>query len=325
MAAQPPVHVVSVAITPKIVGDQALIHALFQLRTEDPAIRVTSADPATGRAIVAGVGELHLEIILDRLRREFGIEAAVDRPRVFLKAALRETAVGECKHLTTLSGIREYAHVKVRLTPRPDGTGYLFENRLTGGAIPTQFFPAVIQGIDAARGLGVYPIEDVMVELVDGSHHELDSSESAFRSAASQAFIYGAIKAKPAVVEPIMRVEIAVPEEFVQAVMADLARRRGQVQSSERMKDRQIVVARIAVAHLFGFASGLNHDSRGQATYSMRFDGYQERDSFSDEGDRDSLVAAPRKPIVPGGASSIALPEPDADDYPDEDWLQPRS
>jgi elongation factor G len=329
MLAGPHVHVVSIALTPKIVGDDALVRALFQLKADDPAIRIVSADSATGRVVVAGVSELHLEIVVDRLRREFGIEGSVDRPLVFLKGALRDAAVGEYKHRTTGPGRREYAHVKIRLSPRPDGTGYVFENRLLGDVIPARFLSAIVQGIEAARLMGVsgghsIEIEDVKVELFDGSYHDVDSSESAFRSAAMQAFIYGVVRAKPVVVEPVMRIVVSVPEEFLHDVMSDLVSRSGQVQSSERVNDRRIIVARVAVAHLFGFTSELNNRSHGRATYSMSFDSYQERDSFSDEGDRDSLVGAPRKPIVPGRLDAIALPEPNENDDLEDDWLRPR-
>jgi len=319
MVATPLTHVVSIAITPKILGDDTLERALFQVKGDDPAIRIVSMDRVTGRVVIAGVSELHLEIVIDRLRREFGIEAAIDRPMVFLKGVLRDAAVGEYQHRTTSLERREYAYVKVRVSPRPEGAGFRFENCLSGDAVPARFLSAIVHGIETARLMGTsgghsIEIEDVNVELLDGSHHEVDSSEPAFRSAGMQAFIYAFLRAKPTVLEPVMRVEISVPEEFLHDVMSGLAVRRSQIQSSEGTTGGRIVIARVAVAHLFGWASELNHRSKGRATYSMRFDSYQERDSSSGEGDRDSLVGAPIKPIVPNRESAIALPEPNEDD-----------
>jgi len=316
----PIVQVLSIVITPKIVGDRALARALGSLAGEDPAIRF-QADSATGRCILAGISELHLEILIDRLKREFNIEAAVDRPTVILKEALSVEAIGECKYHKVLRGDQQYAHVKVRLSPRPDGSGYLFDNQILGDSIPSRFVPAVEQGIDSARLCGVcagHPVDDVKVELLDGSYHDVDSTDLAFRIAARQAFVEGAIRAKPTVVEPVMRLEIDVPNEFLVDVSTDLERRRGHIQSCDRRGEWRAVVARVPFARLLGFTTALNHHSRGRATYSMHFDSYQQRDSFSDEGDRDSLVGAPRKPIIPNRASAIALPEPDEDDDLDE-------
>ena len=320
------VQVVSIVITPTVDGDQGLTRALASLAAEDPAIRFRS-DSATGRCMLAGVGELHLEIVVDRLKREFNIEAAVGRPAVFLKSALSNEAIGECKHLRVRRGRQEYAHVKMRLVPRADGTGYLFENQVLGDSIPPQFIPAIEQGIDDARNVGLsggHPVDDVKVELIDGSYHEVDSTESAFRISASQAFSDGAMRANLTVVEPVMRVVIAVPEEFVADVITDLDRRRAQTQVTDHRGEWRTVVACAPFGRLLWFAAELSHRTRGRATSSMHFVRYQQRDSFSDEGDRDSLVGAPRKPIVPIRESAIALPEPDEGDDGDERWLQPR-
>ncbi len=273
--------------------------------------------------MLAGVGELHLEIIVDRLRREFNIEAALDRTTVFLKSALSTEAIGECKHHGVRHGRQEYAHIKMRLVPRPDGAGYVFDDRILGGSIPSRFIPAIEQGIDDARNCG-HPIDDVNVELIDGSYHEVDSTESAFRIAAQQAFSEGAMRAKPTIVEPVMRVVMAVPEEFLAEVMTDLDHRRAQTQLSDSPGEWRTVVALAPFGRLLGFATALNHRSRGRATCSMHFVRYQQRDSFSDEGDRDSFVGAPRKPTIPIRDSAIALPEPDEEDDCDT-GLQPRS
>jgi elongation factor G len=229
-----PVQVISIVLTPKIVGDRALTRALESLAAEDPTIRFRS-DSASGRCMLAGVGELHLEIIIDRLKREFHIEAALDRPTVFFKSALSSEAIGECKHMDACGGRQQYAHVKMRLVPRPDGAGYLFDNQTLGNAIPSRFLPAIEQGIDDARAIGVnggHPVDDVKVELFDGSYHELDSTESAFRIAARHGFLEGVARARPTVVEPVMRIVIALPEEFVAEVMTDLNGRRAQIKLS---------------------------------------------------------------------------------------------
>jgi len=323
----PVVQVISIVLTPTIVGDQALIHALDSLAVEDPAIRFRS-DSATGRCMLAGVSELHLEIVVDRLKREFNIEAAVGRPAVFLKSVLSTEAIGECKHLRVRRGRQDYAHVKMRLVPRPDGTGYLFESQILGNSIPPRFIPAIEQGIDDARNVGLsggHPIDDVKVVLIDGSYHDVDSTEAAFSTAASQAFSDGAMRAKPTVVEPVMRAVIAVPEEFLAEVMTDLDRRRAEIQLSDHRGEWRSVVACAPFGRLLGFAAELNHRTRGRATCAVHFVRYQQRDSFSDDGDRDSLVGAPRKPIVPSRESAIGLPEPDEEDDGDESWLQPRS
>ena len=321
------VQVISIDLTPKIVGDQPLTRAVELLAAEDPAIRFRS-DPATGRCMIAGVSERHLEIIIDRLRREFSIEAAVDRPEVFFKSALSTEAIGEGKHQGTRRGRQQYAHVKMRLVPRPNAAGYQFDNQILGDSIPARFIPAIEQGIDDARTFGLCdgrPLDDVKVELLDGSYHDVDSTDEAFRVAARQAFSDGAMRAKPTVVEPLMRVVIAVPQEFLADVMADLERRRAQVQFSDRGDEWRTVVALAPFGRLLGYTSELNYRSRGRATCSMHFVRYQQRDSFSDEGDRDSLVGAPLKPVLPSRESAIALPEPNKDDDPDEGWLHLQS
>lgn len=321
------VQVVSIVITPNVLGDQALARALALLAAEDPAIRFRS-DSATGRCMVAGISDRHLEIIIDRLRRDFHIEAALDRPMVLFKGALSTDAIGEYKHHELRHGRHEYAHVKLRLTPQPDGAGYSFDDQTLGRTIPSRFIPAIERGIDDARTVGVCwgnPVDDVKVELFDGSYHDLDSSESAFRTAARQAFLEGATRAKPKVVEPVMRLVIAAPDEFLAVVITDLERRNGQIELSGPRGEWRTVVARVPFARLFGYAHELNQLSRGRATYSLHFARYQERDTFTDEGDRDSLVGAPKKPIIPQRESAISLPEPDEDEDSDENWLQPRS
>ena len=279
-----------------------------------------------GRVVVAGISELHQEIISDRLRREFSIVADVDRQVVLLKGSLREMAIGDWKHTKAECGRHEYAHVRLRLTPRDDGAGYVCENGLVGNVLPDRFIAATEQGIDNRRMhgmLGGHPIDDVKVELIDGSYHGTDSSESAFRIAAGQAFVEGVMKAKPIVVEPVVRVEVSVLEEFLRHVTADLAERRGQIQFREERGEWRTVVALVPVAQMFGYAAHLRELSHGRATYTMRFVRYQPRPEGPNpgDGDRASMVGAPRKPVVPGRLDAVALPEPNEDDNSNDDWL----
>ena len=322
-----PVQIITISITPKIFGDQAMIRALDRLVTEDPAIRVASADSKTGRVTIAGVGEVHLEAIVDRLRREFGVEGAISRPAAFLKNAISETAVGEIKSAKAVRGKRQYAHVKLELSPRDHGEGYSFENRLLAGTLPERFVSAIEHGIETARTIG-HPFDDVRVELLDASFHDVDSSEVAFRIAAGDAFHHAVSRAKPAVVEPVMRVEAAVAQTHADKVLQILHERKARIVEQYDRDTMRTIVARVRVERMFGLGGDLVHTIEHAGTYSIRFERYEPiRDDLDlDDGkDRDSLVGAPRKPLTPGRGSAIALPEPEQeDDGDDDEWRLPR-
>ncbi len=324
-----PVQIIALTITPRIVGDQTLIRALDHLAIEDPGIRIVRFDAETGRVTLAGVGEIHLDVIIDRLRTEFGVEAEISPSVAFLKTALSESAVGESKYLKTVRGKRQYAHVKIQLTPRYDGAGYSFENHLLEGVLPTRFLSAIEQGIETARKIGMgtgHPLDDVEVQLLDGSYHDVDSSDEGFRIAASQAFFDGALKARPTVVEPLMRVEATFSLEYAAALMENFFRRGARVVMQRDDGDRRTVVALAQALQTIGLASDISAITHDSGIHSVRFDHYEpisdERD-FGDK-DRDSLVGAPRKPLTPERTSSIALPEPDDEDGDDDDWPQSR-
>ena len=327
----PPVQIIALTITPRIVGDQTPIRALDRLAIEDPGIRIVRFDVETGRVTLAGVGEIHLEIIIDRLRTEFGVEGAISRPVAFLKTALSESAVGESKYVKTVRGKGQYAHLKVQLTPRHGGAGYSFENRLLEGVLPTRFLPAIEQGIETARKIGMgtgHPLDDVEVQLLDGSYHDVDSSDSAFRIAASQALFVGAIKGRPMVVEPVMRVDVALQTSLESDVLQNLRGRGARILLDRECGEIRTIAALIRVRQIFGLAADLARSTAGIGTYSMHFERYESVPIVPDElnlddEDRDSLVGAPRKPATPNRSSAIALPEPDEDEDGDDDewWL----
>ncbi len=245
---------------------------------EDPTFRVKT-DEQTGQVVIGGMGELHLEIIVDRLKREFSVEASVGKPQVAYKETLTRPADGEMKYAKQTGGRGQYAHVKIRLFPAEPGTGYVFENEISGGAIPREFIKPVDEGIREALTRGVlagYPIDDVKIELYDGGFHEVDSSEMAFKIAGSMAFQDAAKKAKPVLLEPVMRVEVVVPKEYIGDVMGDLASRRGRIQSQDERGGTQIVNARVPLSEMFGYATDLRSRTQGRATYSMHFDRYEQ-------------------------------------------------
>ncbi len=273
-----PEPVISLAIEPKTKADQEKLGAGMQkLMAEDPTFRVKT-DQATGEVVIAGMGELHLEIIVDRLKREFNVEASVGRPQVAYKETLTRPADGEMKYAKQTGGRGQYGHVKIHVYPGDPGTGYVFENEITGGSIPKEYIKPVEEGIREALTRGVlagYPVDDVRVELYDGSYHEVDSSEMAFKIAGSMAFQEAAKKAKPVLLEPIMRVEVVVPKEHMGDVMGNLSSRRGQIQSQEDRGGTQIVNARVPLSEMFGYATDLRSRTQGRATYSMHFDRYE--------------------------------------------------
>jgi elongation factor G len=273
-----PEPVISLSIEPKTKADQEKLGAgLQKLMAEDPTFRVKT-DQQTGEVVISGMGELHLEIIVDRLKREFNVEASVGRPQVAYKETLTRPADGEMKYAKQTGGRGQFGHVKIHLYPGEPGTGYQFENKITGGAIPKEYIKPVDEGIKEALTRGVlagYPVDDVRIELYDGGFHEVDSSEMAFKIAGSMAFQDAAKKAKPVLLEPMMRVEVVVPKEHMGDVMGNLSQRRGHIQSQEDRGGTQIINARVPLSEMFGYATDLRSRTQGRATYSMHFDRYE--------------------------------------------------
>jgi elongation factor G len=274
-----PEPVISLAIEPKTKADQEKLGVgLQKLMQEDPTFRVKT-DEQTGQVVIAGMGELHLEIIVDRLFREFNVAASVGKPQVAYKETLTRPAEGEMRYAKQTGGRGQFAEVKIRLFPGEPGTGYVFENEISGGSIPREYIKPVDEGIKEALTRGVlagYPIDDVRIELYDGKHHEVDSSEMAFKIAGSMAFQDAAKKARPVLLEPVMRVEVVVPKEYIGDVMGDLASRRGRIQSQDERGGTQIVNARVPLSEMFGYATDLRSRTQGRATYSMHFDRYEQ-------------------------------------------------
>ncbi len=273
-----PEPVISLAIEPKTKADQEKLgQGLSKLMAEDPTFRVNT-DQQTGQTIIRGMGELHLEIIVDRLKREFNVEASVGKPQVAYKETLTRAADGEGRYVRQTGGRGQYGHAKIHLHPAEPGTGYVFENNIVGGAIPKEFIKPIDEGIKEALTRGVlagYPVDDVRIELYDGSYHDVDSSEMAFKIAGSMAFQDAAKRAKPVLLEPMMRVEVVVPKDYMGDVMGDLASRRGQIQSQEDRGGTQIISARVPLSEMFGYATDLRSRTQGRATYSMHFDRYE--------------------------------------------------
>jgi elongation factor G len=281
-----PKPVISLAIEPKTKTDQEKLGVgLQKLMAEDPTFRVNT-DIQTGQVIIHGMGELHLEIIVDRLKREFAVEATVGKPQVAYKETLTRAADGEMKYAKQTGGRGQYGHVKIHLFPGEPGTGYIFENETTGGSIPKEFIKPIDEGIKEALTRGIlagYPIDDVRIELYDGSYHDVDSSEMAFKIAGSMAFQDAAKKARPVLLEPIMRVEVVVPKEHMGDVMGNLSSRRGQIQSQEDRGGTQIIQARVPLSEMFGYSTDLRSRTQGRATYSMHFDRYEQAPSSTSE------------------------------------------
>ncbi len=274
-----PEPVISLAIEPKTKTDQEKLGVgLQKLMAEDPTFRVKT-DEQTGQVVIAGMGELHLEIIVDRLKREFGVEASVGKPQVAYKETLTRAADGEMKYAKQTGGRGQYGHAKIHLYPGEPGTGYIFENEVTQGSIPKEYIKPIDEGIKEALTRGVlagYPVDDVRIVLYDGSYHDVDSSEMAFKIAGSLAFQDAAKKAKPVLLEPVMRVEVVVPKDYMGDVMGDLASRRGRIQSQEDRGGTQIINARVPLSEMFGYATDLRSRTQGRATYSMHFDRYEQ-------------------------------------------------
>jgi elongation factor G len=274
-----PEPVISLAIEPRTKGDQEKLgQGLGKLMAEDPTFRVRT-DEQTGQVVIAGMGELHLEIIVDRLKREFSVEASVGKPQVAYKETLTRPADGEGRYIRQTGGRGQYGHAKIHLYPAEPGTGYVFENEIVGGTIPKEYIKPIDEGIKEALTRGIlagYPVDDVKIELYDGSFHDVDSSEMAFKIAGSMAFQDAAKKAKPVLLEPVMRVEVVVPKDYMGDVMGDLASRRGRIQSQEDRGGTQIINARVPLSEMFGYATDLRSRTQGRATYSMHFDRYEQ-------------------------------------------------
>ena len=277
-----PEPVISVAVEPKTKADQEKMGiALSKLAQEDPSFRVHT-DEESGQTIISGMGELHLEIIVDRMKREFKVEANVGAPQVAYRETIRKTVEQEGRFVRQSGGRGQYGHVWVRIEPQEAGEGYQFINEIVGGVIPKDYIPAVDKGIQEQLNNGViagFPVVDVKVTLYDGSYHEVDSSEMAFKIAGSMAFKEGALKAKPVLLEPIMKVEVVTPEEYMGDVMGDLNRRRGLVQGMEDAPAGKIIRAEVPLSSMFGYATDLRSATQGRATYSMEFAKYNEAPS----------------------------------------------
>jgi len=271
--------VISVAVEPRTKADQEKMGiALSKLAQEDPSFQVRT-DEESGQTIISGMGELHLEIIVDRMKREFGVEANVGNPQVAYRETIRKTVEQESKFVRQSGGRGQYGHVFLRIEPLPQGTGYEFVNDIVGGVIPREYIPAVDKGIQEQMlngVLGGYPIEDVRVTLYDGSFHDVDSNEMAFKIAGSMGFRDGALKADPVLMEPIMKVEIITPEDYMGDVMGDLNRRRGVVQGMEDLPSGKYIKAEVPLSEMFGYATDLRSATQGRATYSMEFTRYAE-------------------------------------------------
>jgi elongation factor G len=274
-----PEPVISVAVEPKTKADQEKMGiALGKLAAEDPSFRVRT-DEESGQTIISGMGELHLDIIVDRMKREFSVEANVGKPQVAYRETIRKAVEQEGKYIKQSGGRGQYGHVWIRITPQVPGAGYEFENAIVGGTIPREYVPAVDKGIKEQLQNGViagYPVVDVKVTLFDGSYHDVDSNENAFKIAGSMAFKEGARKASPVLLEPIMKVEVVTPEDYMGDVMGDLNRRRGLVQGMEDSPAGKIIRAEVPLSEMFGYATDLRSQTQGRATYTMEFGNYKE-------------------------------------------------
>ena len=272
-----PEPVISVAVEPKTKADQERMGiALQKLANEDPSFRVHS-DEESGQTIISGMGELHLDIIVDRMKREFKVDANVGKPQVAYRETIRKSIEQEGKFVRQSGGRGQYGHVYLRIEPVPAGDGYEFVNAIVGGAVPREYISAVDKGVIEQMDSGViagYPVVDVKVTLYDGSYHDVDSSEVAFKIAGSMAFKEGAKKAKPVLLEPIMSVEVVSPDQYMGDVNGDINRRRGVLQGMDESPAGKIIKAEVPLAEMFGYATDLRSMSQGRATYSMEFSKY---------------------------------------------------
>ena len=274
-----PEPVIAVAIEPKTkADDERLGLSLGRLAIEDPTFKVR-VDPETNQTLISGMGELHLEIIVDRLQREFKVEANVGKPQVAYRETIRRKAEARGRFVRQTGGRGQYGDVEIEIEPVEAGKGFVFENKIVGGSIPREFIPAVEKGIREAMDSGIlagYPVVDIQVSLLDGSYHEVDSSEMAFKIAGSMAFKDAVRKAQPVLLEPIMSVEVVTPEEYMGAVHGDLASRRGRIVSMEARGSSQVLRANVPLSSMFGYATELRSMTQGRATYTMQFARYEE-------------------------------------------------
>ena len=273
------VPVISVAVEPKTKADQEKMGmALAKLAQEDPTFKVHT-DPDSGQTIISGMGELHLEIIVDRMMREYKVEANVGKPQVAYRETIRKHSEAEGKYIRQTGGKGQYGHAKIYLDPQPPGTGYEFVNDITGGSVPKEFIKPIDQGIREALEGGIlagYPMVDVKATLYDGSYHDVDSNEMAFKIAGSMAFKEAARKAGPAILEPIMAVEVVTPEEYLGDVMGDLSSRRGKIEGMNTRKDAQVIKAMVPLSEMFGYATVVRSMTQGRALYTMQFSHYEQ-------------------------------------------------
>jgi len=271
--------VIDIAIEPKTKADQDKLGlSLARLAEEDPTFKVR-IDHETGQTVISGMGELHLEIIVDRLLREFKVEANVGKPQVAYRETIRTKVQAEGKFVRQSGGRGQYGHVWLELEPLEPGTGFVFENKIVGGVVPKEYIAPVEAGIREAMQSGVlagYPVVDVKATLFDGSYHEVDSSEMAFKVAASMAFKEGSKKANPVILEPIMKVEITTPEEYMGDIMGDFNSRRGRIEGMEMRAGAQVIRGHVPLSEMFGYATNLRSISQGRASYSMQFSHYEE-------------------------------------------------
>jgi elongation factor G len=273
------VPVISVAVEPKTKADQEKMGmALAKLAQEDPTFKVHT-DPDSGQTIISGMGELHLEIIVDRMMREYKVEANVGKPQVAYRETVRKHAEAEGKYIRQTGGRGQYGHAKIKLDPQPPGMGYEFVNDIVGGSVPKEFIKPIDQGIQEALEGGVlagYPVVDVKVTLYDGSYHDVDSNEMAFKIAGSMAFKEAARRASPVLLEPVMAVEVVTPEDYAGAIMGDLSSRRGRIEGMEHRAGSQVIKAIVPLAEMFGYATHMRSSTQGRAEYSMHFSRYEE-------------------------------------------------
>jgi elongation factor G len=274
-----PMPVIQLAVEPKTKADQEKLGmAIQKLAQEDPTFRVNT-DPETGQTILSGMGELHLEIIVDRMMREFGVGANVGKPQVAYRETIRKSAEAEGRHIKQTGGHGQYGHVKIKVEPLPTGGGFEFVNEITGGRVPREYINPTEVGIKEALEGGVlagFPMSDLKVTLYDGSYHDVDSSEMAFKIAGSMAIKEAARKAKPVLLEPIMSVEVVVPEEYMGDVIGDLNSRRGRIEGMELRGTTQIIKSMVPLSEMFGYATELRSRTQGRGSFTMHFGKYEE-------------------------------------------------
>jgi elongation factor G len=271
--------VISVAIEAASKAEQEnLSESLAKLSDEDPTFQVTS-DEDTGQTVISGMGELHLEILVDRLSREFKVSATVGRPQVAYRETITGEAVADGKFIRQSGGRGQYGHVKIKVEPNEPGKGFHFESKIVGGVVPREYIRPVSQGIEEALKNGIlagYPMEDVRVELFDGSYHAVDSSEMAFKIAGSMAVKEACQRAKAVLLEPVMKVEVVLPEQYLGDVMGDLSSRRSEILGTDHRKDAVVIKAISPLSEMFGYATSLRSITQGRAVFSMEFDNYKQ-------------------------------------------------